>query len=169
MAGAEAAVTFAAEDTLAIRHEISALLPEHMNEFDIYGAPFASAPDVDLYAKLANAGRLSVILTARAGSVLVGYWLGFLFPDPHHRFAGEPVIVAMSQAFHILPPYRRQIARRFFRFIEEWAAASGALLVVQRVRPIGRSEQFLVAIGYTAAEAVLVKPIGKARHAGFRS
>ena len=159
-------IEFAIERASEIEGEIRDLLPEHLGEFDIYEPPFEPVIDFPMYRAIDHAGRLLTV-TARDDGVLVGYWLGLKFNDPHHHVRGHTAPVIMGQVFHIRASYRAKIAKQMFQFMESVAERGGAVAIAQRVRPKGgpRSGAFLEAIGYIAAEAVFVKPLGEARNA----
>jgi hypothetical protein len=151
-------ISFRIESALEIEPELRLLIPSHMEEFERYGPPFEPAPNFEAYRKIAQAGAL-LCVTARDGDRLVGYWLGLMFADVHHKLYGKPAMIAMAQAHYILSDYRPHIAKSFFSNVEVAARRSGASLVVQRIRPEGRSGDFLEAIGYKLTELVYAKSL----------
>lgn len=155
-------IAYRIESALEAEAELRELLPAHMEEFERYGPPFEATPDFPTYHTLAQSGRLLMVGARDDSGALVGYWLGLLFADPHHRIRGEPAKVAMGMAYYIVPALRAHIAKKFFDCVEEAATRSGATMLSLRTRPEGRSGQFLEAIGYRLAEMVYVKPIGSA-------
>jgi hypothetical protein len=150
-------IQYAIENALELEPELRPLLPAHMAEFDIYEAPFQSAPDFEIYRRLAISGLMFAV-TARSDSELIGYALMALAPDAHHKMNGRPVLTASSLAFYIAPDYRARTAKSFFRAIEMAASSYGASLLGIRARP-GRAD-FLELIGYRLAECVYTKVVG---------
>lgn len=161
-------IAYATEDPLSLEPELVPLLPAHMAEFDVYGPPFVSAPNLELYRKLAAAGFLFAV-TARHDDDLIAYALLSLAPDPHHTIGGKPVLLASTLAWHILPDWRPRVARGFFRAIEIASEQRGAALLGIRARPGERVSEFLEAVKFVEAERIMVKPIGVAAGASVRS
>lgn len=143
---------------VAVEEEITRLVGAHLDEFDIYGGLLTRDIAFDQYRELVSSGQ-AIVITARVGGALIGYWIGRFFKDPHHSCAGVRVRGVASIAFYVRPEWRAKIARRFFRTIEGHLGRHGVSFLAQVIRPTKhlRSGEFFQALGYRPAEAVYTK------------
>lgn len=124
--GISGQIQFAVERFGDAFDEARPLLAAHWNEIAKNKHLLYLNPDEALYER---AGKNLLLVTARDGKKLVGYFLWFLLSHAHYKH----VLVAEEDLHFLLPEYRRGLAGySFLKASCEAALARGAQLLVMR-------------------------------------
>jgi hypothetical protein len=121
-------LAFAIEPFREVYDEATPLLVEHWNEIAKNKHLMRLNPDEGVYGELADQKKL-LLVTARDGGKLVGYFLWFLVAHTHYKH----VLVAEEDLHFLLPEYRRGLAG--YQFLKAACTAAlehGAELLVMR-------------------------------------
>lgn len=90
------------------------VFPAHWRELALYQNEIPIDIDEAKYTQL-DAVDILLILTARKGGRLIGYYLWFLMPHLHYRSTGP---MGLTDMYFVLPEYRRGIGVRLFKASE---------------------------------------------------
>lgn len=98
----------------AIKEEIAEILPIHYDELAMNKEHVPLDFDYERYLQMEENGGLFVV-TLRKESTLIGYYIGFVGPEPHYA----STYCCMTDIFYVLPDYRRDGAGKLlFKTVE---------------------------------------------------
>ena len=121
-------LAFAVEPFREVYDEATSLLVAHWNEIAKNKHLMRLNPDENVYGELADQNKL-LLVTARDGGRLVGYFLWFLVRHTHYKH----VLVAEEDLHFLLPQYRQGLAGyHLLKAACEVALAHGAELLTVR-------------------------------------
>jgi hypothetical protein len=157
-AGTEAApVVFAVESFADVWKEAQPLTRPHWEEIAKNKGLLRLNPDLDKYRRLDADGHL-LLLTARAGGKLVGYFLWIIMAHPHYRH----VRVAEEDLHFLSPEYRsgghhgesRQYGYKLLEAARDAAIARGARLLTMREKVGHEHRSIMDGLGFTPTDIV---------------
>lgn len=147
---------FAIERISDCIEELKPITERHWQEVAFYKNKMALDVDWGTYRVLEDQGMIHMV-TARSGGMLVGYWMGFLFPNPFYR--STPT--AHTSVYYLEAPFRKgTVGIRLFKFVEKSLKAKGIKLIITSTKiahDVGRMFEFL---GWDEVERVYSKWIG---------
>jgi len=112
--------------------------------------------DEDKYELLDRAGIL-LILTAREGAKLVGYYLWFLMPHPHYSKAGP---MGMTDMYFVLPEYRNGVGLRLFIASETELRKRRVIKAITSCKVHEDNSALLERLGWTKTDYQFCKYLG---------
>jgi GNAT superfamily N-acetyltransferase len=146
-------LAFAIEPFREVYDEATALLVEHWNEIAKNKHLMRLNPDEDVYGELADQKKL-LLITARDGGKLVGYFVWFLVNHTHYKH----VLVAEEDLHFLLPDYRRGLAGyQFLKAACEAARERGAELLVMREKIGHEHAAILQRLGFIATDVIYTR------------
>jgi len=102
------------------------LFPEHWRELARFQEQIPMKCDRERYLALEKAGAL-LLLTARAGGTLVGYFVAFMFPHLHYAGSG---VWGMTDMYFVRPEYRQGTGLKLFLAFEQALRDRGCVQAV---------------------------------------
>jgi hypothetical protein len=145
-----ATLTFAVEPFRDVYDEATPLLVAHWNEIAKNKHLLRLNPDEEVYGELADQKKL-LLVTARDGGKLVGYFLWFLVAHTHYKH----VLVAEEDLHFLLPEYRRGF--NGYQLIKAACIAAvevGAELLTVREKIGHEHPAILKRLGFVATDVV---------------
>jgi len=137
--------------------EMKPYLRKHYEEVFLYKEKIELNPDYDSYYKYEEEGLLNTVI-AREDGKLVGYFLSFIFKNPHykdHYYAANDII-------YVDPLIRNTgIAYKMIEFAEKELKAKGVSVMSINMKVAMPFEGLCKEAGMDKAEYVYSKYIGK--------
>ena len=148
--------TYQTEDYSKVKDELAVMFPRHWDEIALNKDKIKLNIDWEVYDRAHSSGKL-VIITARDGVKLIGYWVGFLVENPHYK----GYRIAQTDIFYILPESRRgRVGINLFRFLEDEMRARGVVKIITNSKLHRDVGPLFVHLGYNPVETVYTKYIG---------
>ena len=142
------AVVFAVEKLMDVYDEAKPLLLLHWQEIARNKGLLTLNPDLHAYAACAD--KL-LLITARCGGRLIGYFLWVLASHPHYKH----VLTAEEDLHFLLPEYRRGMTGyNLLRAARDAAVAIGARLLTMREKVGHEHPALLRRLGFAQADIV---------------
>lgn len=136
--------------------EIALLAPEHWRELAIDQERVILDLDTARYQQFEDAGIL-LLVTARDGDELAGYWLAFLGPHPHYRTSG---LMAVTDAYYVRPKYRTGYGAKLFRAAEREMKALNVTKAYLSCKLHQDHSALFEALGWKATDIMFTKVLG---------
>jgi GNAT superfamily N-acetyltransferase len=150
------AIEFAVEPFRPTFEEARPLLELHWQEIAKNKALMILNPDVEKYERIAEA---LLLVAARCGGKLVGYFLWILVTHPHYKH----VSVAEEDLHFLLPEYRRGLAGYLMvKAACEAAIARGAQLLIMREKVGHEHPAMMKRLGFAPTDIVYTRATGVA-------
>lgn len=134
------------------------LFEVHWRELALHQDEIPLSIDENKYEVLDRADIL-MILTARDGDRLVGYYLWFLMPHPHYSAAGA---MGLTDMYFVLPEYRRGTGARLFMASETELRKRGVVKAITSCKVHEDHTQLLERLGWTFSDRTFVKLLKEA-------
>ncbi|MFL6306896.1 MAG: GNAT family N-acetyltransferase [Candidatus Sulfotelmatobacter sp.] len=133
--------------------EMEEIFPLHWKELARFQDKIALKCDKERYAALEKSDIL-LLVTARAESRLVGYFVGFIMPHPHYRDAG---LFGLTDMYFVLPEYRRGTGLKLFVAFEQALRDRGCVQAVTSCKLHEDHTEFLQKLGWTWTDKTFQK------------
>ena len=149
-------ITIQCEKWLDFEKEARFLFPLHWKELALFQSEIPMSLDMQKYAALEQAGIL-LILTARDGARLVGYYMWFLMPHPHYGDSGP---MGMTDMYFVLPEYRRGVGAKLFIESEKALKARGVVKAITSCKVHQDHSALFERLGWIWTDKTFCKYIG---------
>lgn len=133
--------------------EMELLFPAHWLELARFQDEIALKCDRERYANLEKIDAL-LLITARAGQRLVGYYTGFIFPHLHYCGAG---LWGLTDMYFVLPEFRRGTGVRLFLAFEQALRDRGCVQAVTSCKVHEDHTELLIKLGWTWTDKTFQK------------
>ena len=133
-----------------------ALFEEHVRECEPVNAEVLE-PDWDGYKKLEDDGQL-LIVGAWAGSHLVGYGVGFIYPSLHYK---SQVVCTVDVLFVDQATRRQRAGLRMLNKLRDEARKRGAAKFNIHAKPHSKLESMLRLLNFQVEETMFSEDLSK--------
>jgi GNAT superfamily N-acetyltransferase len=135
--------------------DIIPVLPLHYNELAVNKDAVPLDPDLDLYRQFEELGVLH-IFTARSGSELVGYIIGFIRPHIHYK----STLHYFNDIYYVKKEFRNNgVGVKFFQEHEKNLKTLGVKRIVTFTKLHQSHELLFKALGYSPVDKLFTKII----------
>lgn len=150
------AVTFQVERWAKFYEDGKTIFPEHWRSLALNQEEIPIDIDKAHYAKLDDLGIL-LIVTARAGDRMVGYFLSFLMPHAHYKSSGP---MGLTDMYYVLPEFRNGTGAKLFLAWEHELRKRGVKKAITSCKVHEDHSKLFAALGWTLSDYTFVKLLG---------
>lgn len=133
--------------------EMREIFPLHWKELARFQEEIQMDVDNEKYLALEKAGIL-LLLTARCGGKLVGYFLGFVMTHAHYKSSGP---WGMTDMYFVLPEFRNGTGLLLFLAFEQALRERGCVQAVTSCKIHEDHTEFLEKLGWTWTDKTFQK------------
>ena len=151
-------VSFKVERWADALPEMKILFPEHWEELALDRDKFPMDVCNERYLQCEAANAL-LLVTARAGRRLIGYYVGMLLPHLHYQSSG---MMLHSDMYFVLKEFRNGVGAKLLMCVQDAAQKRGCVKMYLSCKVHSNHTQLFQKMGFRQSDIMHVKTFGRA-------